>query len=52
MKTGIKNGVFFDPIVVGDYTIRAPFHPQKTTANELIIEPKMSFGTDIIKPPI
>ena len=35
----------FDPIVVGDYTVRAPFHPQKTTANELIIEPKMSFGT-------
>ena len=35
----------FDPIVVGDYTVRAPFHPPKTTANELIIEPKMSFGT-------
>ena len=35
----------FDPIVVGDYTIRAPFHPPKTTAFELIIEPKMSFGT-------
>ncbi|MGB0305776.1 MAG: 50S ribosomal protein L11 methyltransferase [Flavobacteriaceae bacterium] len=35
----------FDPIVVGDYTVRAPFHPPKTTANELVIEPKMSFGT-------
>jgi ribosomal protein L11 methyltransferase len=35
----------FDPIVVGDYTVRAPFHPPKKTTNELIIEPKMSFGT-------
>ena len=35
----------FQPIVVGDYTVRAPFHLQKTTAYELIIEPKMSFGT-------
>ena len=35
----------FHPIVVGDYTIRASFHPPKTTAYELIIEPKMSFGT-------
>ena len=35
----------FQPIVVGDYTVRAPFHPPKITANELIIEPKMSFGT-------
>ncbi|MEC7567692.1 MAG: 50S ribosomal protein L11 methyltransferase, partial [Bacteroidota bacterium] len=35
----------FDPIVVGDYTVRAPFHLPKTTANELIIAPKMSFGT-------
>ncbi len=35
----------FNPIVVGDYTVRAPFHPPKTTANELVIEPKMSFGT-------
>ena len=33
------------PIVFGDYTVRAPFHPPKKTANELIIEPKMSFGT-------
>jgi ribosomal protein L11 methyltransferase len=33
------------PIVVGDYTIRAPFHLPKKTAHELIIEPKMSFGT-------
>lgn len=35
----------FQPIVVGDYTIRAPFHPPKQTKFELIIEPKMSFGT-------
>jgi ribosomal protein L11 methyltransferase len=35
----------FQPIVVGDYTVRASFHPPKTTAYELIIEPKMSFGT-------
>ncbi len=35
----------FHPIVVGDYTVRAPFHPPKTTPYELIIEPKMSFGT-------
>ena len=35
----------FHPIVVGDYTVRAPFHPPKKTTHELIIEPKMSFGT-------
>ena len=35
----------FLPIVVGDYTVRASFHPPKTTPYELIIEPKMSFGT-------
>ena len=35
----------FHPIIVGDYTVRAPFHPAKKTAHELIIEPKMSFGT-------
>jgi ribosomal protein L11 methyltransferase len=35
----------FQPIVIGDYTVRAPFHPPKTTAHELIIIPKMSFGT-------
>jgi ribosomal protein L11 methyltransferase len=35
----------FQPIVVGDYTVRASFHPPKTSAYELIIEPKMSFGT-------
>ena len=35
----------FHPIVVGDYTIRTSFHTPKTTAYELIIEPKMSFGT-------
>jgi len=35
----------FQSIVVGDYTVRAPFHPPKMTDHELIIEPKMSFGT-------
>ena len=35
----------FHPIVIGDYTVRASFHPPKTTPYELIIEPKMSFGT-------
>ena len=35
----------FHPIVVGDYTVRAPFHPPKKTTHELIIKPKMSFGT-------
>ena len=35
----------FHPIVVGDYTVRAPIHPSKTTPYELIIEPNMSFGT-------
>jgi len=35
----------YHPIVVGDYTVRAPFHPPKMTPYELIIEPKMSFGT-------
>jgi ribosomal protein L11 methyltransferase len=39
---------FFEPVVVGNRVhIRAPFHPpaQESTALELIIEPKMSFGT-------
>jgi len=35
----------FQSIVIGDYTVRAPFHPPKMTDHELIIEPKMSFGT-------
>jgi len=35
----------FQSIVVEDYTVRAPFHPPKMTDHELIIEPKMSFGT-------
>ena len=30
---------------MGEYTIRAPFHPPKQTPYELGIEPKMSFGT-------
>lgn len=36
----------FDPIVVEDIcTVRAPFHQQPTTDYDIIIEPKMSFGT-------
>lgn len=37
----------FDPVVVGDFcSIRAPFHaPIPETKFEIIIEPKMSFGT-------
>ena len=36
----------FDPIVVdGRCTVRAPFHDKATTEYEVIIEPKMSFGT-------
>ncbi len=37
----------FDPILIGDKcVIRAPFHPAFTDGRiELIIEPKMSFGT-------
>lgn len=36
----------FDPIYVEDQIeIRAPFHPKKNYPNELIITPKMSFGT-------
>lgn len=36
----------FDPIEVdGLCTVRAPFHPKKDFKYEIIIEPKMSFGT-------
>jgi len=36
----------FDPIEVdGKCTVRAPFHPQKNFEYEIVIEPKMSFGT-------
>ena len=36
----------FDPIeVAGLCTIRAPFHPKTEAKYEIIIEPKMSFGT-------
>ncbi|MDO5106550.1 50S ribosomal protein L11 methyltransferase [Capnocytophaga sp.] len=36
----------FDPIIVEDIcTIRAPFHPQPNTRYDIVIEPKMSFGT-------
>lgn len=36
----------FEQIVVGDVcTVRAPFHAKPTTQFDIIIEPKMSFGT-------
>lgn len=36
----------FEPIEVdGKCTVRAPFHPQKNFEYEIVIEPKMSFGT-------
>jgi ribosomal protein L11 methyltransferase len=36
----------FDPIEVdGKCTVRAPFHPKKNFEYEIVIEPKMSFGT-------
>lgn len=36
----------FDPIEVdGRCTVRAPFHPKKNFEYEIVIEPKMSFGT-------
>lgn len=36
----------FSPIQVGDRcTVRAPFHEKTNTAFDIVIEPKMSFGT-------
>lgn len=36
----------FDPVTVDDFcTIRAHFHPKGTTAHDIVITPKMSFGT-------
>lgn len=36
----------FEPIEVGDTCrVRAPFHPEKSVRYEIVIEPKMSFGT-------
>ncbi|WP_310992641.1 50S ribosomal protein L11 methyltransferase [Aequorivita marina] len=36
----------FDPIEVdGKCTVRAPFHPEKDFEFQIVIEPKMSFGT-------
>jgi ribosomal protein L11 methyltransferase len=36
----------FDPIVVSDLcAVRAPFHPPYEVKYEIVIEPKMSFGT-------
>ena len=35
----------FHPISVGDWTLRASFHPPATTQYEIIIDPQMSFGT-------
>ena len=36
----------FQPIVVDDIcSVRAPFHPKPETEFDIVIEPKMSFGT-------
>ncbi len=36
----------FDPIIVDDIcSVRAPFHEKPDTAYDIVIEPKMSFGT-------
>ena len=36
----------FEPVTIADKVyIRAPFHPTKNFETELVIEPKMSFGT-------
>lgn len=36
----------FDPIEIdGKCTVRAPFHPSKNFEYDIVIEPKMSFGT-------
>ena len=36
----------FNPIIVDDIcSIRAPFHPKPNTTFDIVIEPKMSFGT-------
>lgn len=36
----------FEPVLVNDIlTIRAPFHSKSNTKYEIVIEPKMSFGT-------
>ncbi|MCU0328482.1 MAG: 50S ribosomal protein L11 methyltransferase [Chitinophagales bacterium] len=32
-------------IIPGEWTIRASFHPKSNSKNELIVDPKMSFGT-------
>ena len=43
MPNGKKN---FSPIVVDDTcSVRAPFHEQPNTVYDIVIEPKMSFGT-------
>ena len=40
----------FQPIVVDSIcTVRAPFHNISNSKYDIVIEPKMSFGTDIMK---
>jgi ribosomal protein L11 methyltransferase len=36
---------FFQPLSIGKFYVRAPFHPEKSDALTITIEPKMSFGT-------
>ncbi len=35
----------FEPVIINDLCIRASFHPKSTQKYEIIIDPKMSFGT-------
>lgn len=36
---------FFQPLSIGKFYVRAPFHPEKSDSLTITIEPKMSFGT-------
>lgn len=36
---------YFQPITIGDFHVRAPFHPESTHLHTITIEPRMSFGT-------
>ena len=40
----------FSPILVDEHcSVRAPFHPKPDTQFDIVIEPKMSFGTSNLK---
>lgn len=36
---------YFQPISVGPFHVRAPFHPESSATHVITIEPRMSFGT-------